>query len=250
MTVSERLFIGRCPRLLMRALSLAACLVLAACSGSAERDPPLKARGFSLSDMAKGDIDQVAEVTVGQSLGYLRLLAVKLYRRNPGQLRRGGYAEGPEVVASWLVGQPRQQMFAQWRGQRAGALISLGFEEDYAGDRVAALIYGLRSMLAEAYGGEEGFFLYHQYDPQKIYYLARNMEIAAWRLKSLRDASGRPYLLSVGLDDDGIINASFERLVGKLVALQDHFAEVVADTTNRRIKHVVQGVASVVFFPI
>jgi len=41
-----------------------------------------------------------------------------------------------------------------------------------------------------------------------------------------------------------------ERLVGKLVALQDHFAQIVADTSNRRSKNVIQSVASAVFFPI
>ena len=249
MTVFE-ITIRRCSRSCMPLLIMLVCLGLVACAGGTQRDTPLKARGFNLSDMVKGDIDQVAEITVQQSRGYLRLLALKLYRRNPEQLRRGGYVAEPEVVVSRLMSQPSRRMLAQWQGRRAAALISLGFEEDYTGDRVAALIYGLRSMLADAYGGEEDFYLYDQYDPQKIYFLARNIEIAAWRLKGLRDASGRPYLLSNGLDNEGTINASFERLIGKLIALQDHFAQIVAETTNRQIKNVIQGMASVVFFPI
>ena len=39
-------------------------------------------------------------------------------------------------------------------------------------------------------------------------------------------------------------------LAGKLVALQDLMAKVVADGSNRQIKNVIQRVTSAVFFPI
>jgi hypothetical protein len=206
--------------------------------------------GFRIDDLAKSDIDLVAETTVRQSLDYLQQLAAKLYKRNPAQLRRGGYAGDADAAAMRLMGVPGKAMRARWQGRRSADLINLGFEEDYGGDRVATLIYGLRTMLSDAYGGEQGFYLNHEYDPQKVYYLARNLEIADWRLRNSRDAQGRLYLLSVGLDGNGVVNASFERLIGKLVALQDHFAQVVADTSNRRIKNVIQSVATAVFFPI
>jgi hypothetical protein len=85
-------------------------------------------------------------------------------------------------------------------------------------------------------------------DPQKLHYLARNFEIAFWKLGHDREASGELFLLSNALDGSG--DLSFERLAGKLIGLQDHMAQVVADTTNRRIKNVIQTVASAVFFPI
>lgn len=225
-------------------------LLLAGCQTPGLEKTGLTSSGFQVEDVAKGDIDQVAEVTLHQSRAYLQLLADKLYRRNPDQLKIGGYSAGREQVVSWLMGEPPSALKAQWQGKRAAELINLGFDEHYPGDRVATLVYGLRTMLTDAYGGEQAFYLGHQYDPQKIYHLARNIEIAAWRLKSVRDVSGRPVLLSVGRDDRGVLNTSFERLVGKLVALHDHFAQVVADTGGRRIKNVIQSVASAVFFPI
>lgn len=224
--------------------------LLSGCQTYGAGDAPLRSSGFSIGDVVKGDVDQVAEITVRQSKQYLRLLAEKLYRRNPDQLRRGGYAAGPEEVAAWLVEQRRPSMHVQWGNKRAGDLIRLGFSPDFEGDRVATLIFGLRSMMEDAYGSDGEFYLNHQYDPQKIYYLARNIEIAAWRLKSVREPSGRPLLLSVGEDDEGVLNTSYERLAGKLVALHDHFAQVIADTNNRVIKNVIQGVASAAFFPI
>ena len=105
-------------------------------------------------------------------------------------------------------------------------------------------------MQRDAYGGEYEFFLHHEFDPQKLYYLARNIEIASWRLRNKKWPDGRLFLLSSGADQNGVSNLSYERLFGKLIALQDHFAYVVADTTNRRIKNVVQSMATAVFFPI
>ncbi len=235
----------------MRAFNLLlVVLVLSGCQIHSLERTGLTSSEFRVEDVVKGDIDQVAEVTVRQSHAYLRLLADKLYRRNPDQLQLAGKGVEREVVVSWLLGEPPAALQAQWQGKRAAELIVLGFAEQYAGDRVAALVFGLRTMMADAYGGEKSFYLGHPYDPQKIYHLARNIEIAAWRLKSVRDGAGRPLLLSVGRDDRGVLNTSFERLVGKLVALHDHFAQVVADTGSRRIKNVIQSVASAVFFPI
>lgn len=224
--------------------------LLTGCQPGTVRDSPLRARDFHLTDVAKADIDLVAEVTLRQSHEYLRQLAAKLYRRNPAELSRWRPDGDIDAAVSQLLQEPGAALRAQWRGRRSAALIDLAFDVDYQGDRVAALIYGLRTMLADAYGGEREFYIAHQYDPQKIYYLARNIEIAAWRLRSRRDGRGRLCLLSTGPDAQGVVNTSFERLIGKLVALQDHFAQIVADSGNRRIKNVIQGVASAVFFPI
>ncbi len=45
-------------------------------------------------------------------------------------------------------------------------------------------------------------------------------------------------------------NLSFERLFGKLIAIQDDTAQLNANATNRAIKNVIQGVAKFVFLPI
>ncbi len=234
----------------MRRFSCLLILFLAGCQSDGVRDTPLQSRDFQLQDVAKADVDLVAEITLCQSREYLRQLAGKLYRRNPAELRRWRPDANIEAAVSQLLEEPGDALRRQWQGKRSAALITLGSNPDFRGDRVAALIYGLRTMLVDAYGGEREFYLAHEYDPQKIYYLARNIEIAAWRLRSKRDPDGHLYLLSIGRDAQGVVNTSFERLVGKLIALQDHFAQIVADTSNRRIKNVIQSVASAVFFPI
>ena len=216
---------------------------LAGCQSSETRDQPVQSREFGIRDLAKADIDMVAEVNVRQSMDYLRELARKLYVRNPNQLSRGGHASREAALAALFDARD-----AAPRGKRAAATITMAFDETFAGDRVAAFVGGMRGMLLDGYGGKQAFYLLDRLDPQKLHYLARNFEIAFWKLAQDRDSDGRLYLLSNSLEGTG--DLSFARLAGKLIGLQDHMAQVVADSTNRQIKNVIQGVASMVFFPI
>jgi hypothetical protein len=222
-------------------------LLLVGCQTTTDRDSPVQSRDFRFEDIAKADVDMVAEVNVMQSLAYLRELSRKLYVRNPNQLTRGGHASREAALAQ-LFGPRRLSRFEALEGARAADAINLAFDPGFVGDRIQALAFGMRSMLLDAYGGDEKLFLHESLDPQKLYYLARNFEIAFWKLKNDRDEHGQLLLLSNALQGSG--DLSFERLGGKLIALQDLMAQVIADTTNRQIKTVIQSVASAVFFPI
>jgi hypothetical protein len=222
-------------------------LLLGACGSYAGRDPMVTARQFEFDDIAKADIDMVAEINVRHSLDYLRELARKLYVRNPNQLTRGHYKTQAGAMQA-LFGPRRLAHHPDLQGRRAAAAIALAFDETYGGDRVVAFIEGLRTMLLDAYGGKDEFYLYDQLDPQRLYYLARNVEIAFWKLGHDRDSDGALFLLSNSFDGSG--DLSFERLAGKLISLQDHMAQVIAEGSNRQIKNVIQSVASAVFFPL
>ncbi|MCP5313143.1 MAG: hypothetical protein H6955_06280 [Chromatiaceae bacterium] len=221
--------------------------LLAACGSAPSREQPVRRSDFQLQSIAKSDVDMITEIHIRQSLGYLRELARKLYVRNPNQLRRGRYhTEGAALQA--LFGVRRLSRHPDLGGRRSAEAIGLAFDDAYYGDRVAAFVEGLRTMLLDGYGGKRTFYLHDSLDPQKLHYLARNFEIAFWKLRHDRDPTGQLYLLSNSLDGNG--DLSFERLAGKLIALQDSMAQVVVDSTNRQIKNVIQSVASAVFFPI
>lgn len=223
-------------------------LLLAGCQTQTPKDSPVQAREFQMEDVAKSDTDMVAEVTVRQSVGYLRELAAKLYRRNPNQLALSQHADDQAAAVEQIFAADFMPPFAD--KARAAAAIQQALNPDYQGDRVAAYVYGLYSMLLDAYGGVDTFYFHHEYDPQKLYNLARNVEVASWLLRQRQGEQGQPLLLSSGLSAEGVFNFSYERLFGKLVALQDHYAQVVADSTSRRIKTVILGVVSTVFLPI
>ena len=230
-------------------LFLLVCVLvpLLGCQPRPPRGEPVQAEEFDISAVAKSDGDMMIEINIRHSLRYLREFTRKLYVRNPNQLQRGRYSDRDNALNA-LFGPRRLDHYPGLGGRRSAQAIGLAFDETYTGDRVAAFAFGLRTMLADAYGGKESFYIYDILDPQKLYYLARNFEIAFWKLRHDRDSNGQLFLLSNSLQGNG--NFSFERLSGKLIALQDLMAMVVADGSNRQIKNVIQRVTSAVFFPI
>lgn len=248
-----------CPRnRSRRRLLVAALALLAGCTRevripeaaptTGHRRPP-SPRELQASDFAKTDIDSAVEIFLQESLASARLLTEKLYKRNPREWRRGGYASGDAAVDRAF--DPRfAWRFPELGNVRGTEALQLAFQPEFAGDRVFALGVGLGSMLMQAYGNRTEFFMLDQLDPQKLYNAARNIEVAAWKLATARDASGQLLLLSNDIALDGVQNLSFEREFGKLIAYQDSLARVIAERTNRNIRFVVQGVALKVFVPL
>jgi hypothetical protein len=237
--------------------TLAACALLAACSATptfppaapstGQRSPPA-AREFRASDLAKSDIDVAAEVHVRECLASARLLMEKLYRRNPREWRKGGYASMDAAVARAF--DPRAEFrFAELGYARGADVVLLALRPDYGGDRVFAFGVGLASMVFLSYNGKTDLYLTDVLDPQKLYNAGRNIEIAAWKLASARDAHGEPLIASNEVRSE-VINLSFEREFGKMIAYQDAMAQIAAQRTNRTIRRVVQTLATAMFLPI
>jgi hypothetical protein len=201
-----------------------------------------------MDDIARSDVDMVAEIQIRFSMEHLRELMEKLYRRNPREWRKGGAASLEQAVER-VFGTARSGRFPELRQQRGSDAIMLTFDERYRGDRVLAFVEGLRGMILAAHNGKQTFYLTDELDPQKLYNAARNIEIAAWKLGHTRDSAGRLFLVS-NETAGPVINLSYERLLGKLIALQDGMARIVAQSGNRRIKTIIQSLASAVFMPI
>jgi len=229
-------------------LLISVALMLGACMSQPKPSDPVQPREFRLSDVAKSDVDMAAEVAVKQWRSYLREIAEKLYLRNPNQLRR---SDQPTLTAQQAAARliKADGDLPQIKTTKSSDKVALAFDPLFTGDRVAAFVGGLYGMYKTTYGNDGEFFMHHEFDPQKLYYLARNTEIADWQLRNKRDETGRLFLISHGDAKVGV-NLTFSRLFGKLIGMNDLFAEVVADTTNRTIKNVIQGFASAVFFPI
>ncbi|WP_157606686.1 hypothetical protein [Sedimenticola selenatireducens] len=223
-------------------------LLLIGCGGTPDRNSPIKTRQFQMDDIAKSDVDMVAEIQIRFSMEHLRELMEKLYRRNPREWRKGGAASLEQAVDR-VFGIGRTGHFPELQQKRGTDAVMLTFDEDYRGDRVLAFIEGLRGMILAAHNDKQTFYLTDELDPQKLYNAARNIEIATWKLGHTRDSAGRLFLVSNQMVGP-VINLSYERLFGKLIALQDGMARIVAQSSNRRIKTIIQSVASAVFMPI
>ncbi len=204
--------------------------------------------GNGLKNLAKTDIDMVADANLRQVEELLKELTGKLYRRNPRELQKGSVRSLNGRLRQ-LYGDRSDLVFAELDGRRGVSALLLAFEPNYGGDRVFALLVGLTSMLRHSYNDQTEFFMLDSLDQQKLYNSARNIEILVWRLKSRLDEAGRPLLLTNSLPNEPD-NLSFERLFGKLIAHQDLLATIVSEKWDRAINQVVKGVASAAFLPV
>ncbi len=222
--------------------------LLAGCTIPTHNGSGISDRPFQIQDLAKSDVDLVLEMQLRYSLEYLKELMVKLYKRNPKEWRKGGWGSSNQAVKR-VFGPGRATSFPELQGKRSVDAMRLAFDDEFYGDRVLALVEGLRGMLLDSYNGKKEFFLLDELDPQKLYNAARNIEIAAWKLDHDRNGQGQLFLIGNQLSGP-VKNLSFERLLGKMIAVQDSTARFVAQSTNRRIKNVIQSIASAVFIPI
>lgn len=219
---------------------------------SARRAPPAST-SFAPSQLAKTDIDRVADLYRQEIFLELRLLAEKLYRRNPRELAKGALAGSldAETAARRLLDSAPGWQFAELAGKSSTDAVQLAFSDEYAGDRVLALVGGLAGMLDRAFHGQTAFYLLDDLDPQAFYNSARNIEIAVWRLSNSRQANGELFLLSnEARVQDQAANLSFEREFGKLIGHCDMFSSIIADKTNRTLVKVIQSLASAAFIPV
>lgn len=228
-----------------------ALLCLALLAGCAQTGSVGQSVGnFDPKQIAKADIDRVADAHRRELFASLRVLAVKLYRRNPQEWKKGGYVSLDDALDKLL--DPR----TGWRlpaleGKFGTDAVLLSLSLDYPGDRVAAFIAGLGGMLDAAFDHKTEFFLLDELDPQKLYNSARNLEIAAWKLANAKDANGNPLLLSNEVaTPNQPANLSFEREFGKMIGNLDLLSHLIADKSNRTLAHVSQSLATAVFLPV
>ncbi|MDP3584225.1 MAG: hypothetical protein Q8R61_03810 [Thiobacillus sp.] len=238
-----------------RASALLACLLtaalLAACSGQpiARKDGSSSVRSFSMKELAKGDVDTVIEIHQQEVIAILKTLTLKLYRRNPNEWRKSGFASANEAAAAVFKPLDHWHLAPQKNLPWETVLLE-PWRADFAGDRVKALMSGLLVMHMAAFDHKSEFYLLTEVDAQKLYNAARNTEAVVWKLSSAKNPQGDPVLLSNGIDGNSVANLSFEREFGKLIGIQDTLAKIIEDKSNRAIRFGVVNVASMVFLPI
>ena len=216
-------------------LALLLVVVLGACSG------------YEIKNLAKSDVDLVADEFIDETRRLVRELTVKLYKRNPRELKK---VPGMTIDSrrDLLLDNSEQLDFVELGGRQETDALELVFNPHFDGDRVFALVVGLGGMLRHAYGYNDELFMFDTLEPQRLLTSAHNVEVLLWRLKNTRQSDGSPFLITSeyqGVTD----NLSFERLFGKLIILQEMMARIAADATDRRITKVVHT-ASSVFIPL
>ena len=218
-----------------RLLTSMLVLMLSACSG------------YEVKNLAKSDIDLVADEFIDETRASVRELMVKLYRRNPDQLR-----VHPGMTISGRMAQlrvhDRRLDFPALGGRQGIDAMNLTFDPAFRGDRVFALVVGLGGMLRQAYGFKPEMFIPDRLNAAALLTSARNVEVLLWKLKNTRKPDGELYLITH--EYRGVVdNLSFERLFGKLIILQEMMARIADDSDDRTVTGAVHAMSSV-FIPL
>ncbi|MHB1084805.1 MAG: hypothetical protein ACYCZA_08190 [Thiobacillus sp.] len=231
--------------------TLLTATLLAACSGQAiqRKDGSSSVRSFSVKDLAKGDVDDVIDIHQQEVLGILKTLTLKLYRRNPNEWRKSGFASADEATTALFAPIVHWHLSPQ-RNLNWETALHDAWREDFTADRVKALMTGLLVMHMAAFNHQTEFYLLTKMDAQKLYNSARNTEAIVWKLSNAKNVHGAFFLLSNGVEGDGVANLSFEREFGKLIGIQDTLAKVIENKNNRAIRFGVVNTASMIFLPI
>ncbi|MGZ8258107.1 MAG: hypothetical protein ACXWTR_02910 [Methylotenera sp.] len=203
----------------------------------------------TIKQLGKGDFDRMADVEMRENTESLRILMYKLYKRNPHELQKST-SDVAEKMVNWVFDGEAQHHynFEAINNLQDTEAIFLAFKPDYTGDRVLPFIVGLHTMLLKAHDGKTDFYLTDSLDPQHIYNVARNIEIAAWKLSNARDESGALYLLTNEINDNER-NLSFEREFGKIIGRTDLYAVALAEKSQRLISRIMQNLATALFLP-
>lgn len=226
---------------------LLAALLSGACSSPGTAPALQRGGGFDVRQLAKTDINRVAETHQMHVLAGVRRLTEKLYRRNPGEWRKSDTGS-MEASVSRIFERKHRWRFASLGYRRDIDAMHIALHPDYRGDRVQALAVGLASMVQAALGDRESFYMLDDLEPQHLYNAARNVEIVAWKLANARDREGRLLLLSNEMGE--VSNLSFEREFGRIIGLLDVLADIVEEETDRTVARVVQNLATAVFLPV
>ena len=217
--------------------AVCALALLAACAPI--QTPP------ALKNLAKSDTAFFVEAVRDELDQRLAELMVKLYRRNPVQMPAGITLE----LRLIQLKSPRLNL-AEFDQVASDALVRLAFDPTFTGDRVFAFSAGLQDMVNRAFNGRQEFLLLDDLpDPQFIYNSARNIEVAAYLLRTKTTAQGEPLLYADGIQD-GVLNASFSQILGGLISTQDTLAMTLAMKDQRTLNAVTRGVASTIFLPV
>jgi len=202
----------------------------------------------SSNQFGKTDFDRMADHEIRENIQSLKTLMIKLYKRNPSELKKST-SDDAEKMVNWVFNGNHNWNFDAINNAQCTDAIYLAFNEEYKGDRVLPFIVGIYTMLIKAHGGKKEFYLFDSIDPQLLYNTSRNIEMAVWKLSNSKNSFGKPFLLTNELTEKEN-NLSFEREFGKIIGRTDFLAFTLSEKMERSIAKIIQNLATGLLIPI
>jgi hypothetical protein len=233
------------PARLASALAGAAVLVgLAGCAATRSTD---RAQPYANHEWLQSGANRIANLALRDNLQSIRRVQLSLYRRNPREWRKWAPSAEDAVQRTWDAVM-RDAPLAELRGASGIDAVRLAFDsatsaqqqQPYAGDRVAALVFGWASMLKQANGGTWEQTMLDGVDAENSYRAARNVEISLWLIGSKTGPDGQPLLLATEIGERGR-NLVVDRELSKVVARLDLMAAQADEKYRRAALDFTQG---------
>jgi len=228
-------------------LTLTILLFLSGCNSTTIKSKNTQYDKSSINQFGKTDFDRMADLEIRENIESLKILATKLYKRNPQELKKST-SEDVAAMVKWIFNGDHDNKFSQLNNKIEVSSLDLAFDESFNGDRVLAIIVGLKTMMLKAHGNKVDFYLTDTLNPQNIYNAARNVEVVVWKLSSKKKQDGSPFLITNSINEEEQ-NLSFEREFGKIIGRTDYFAYTLSEKTERTITRAVQSVTTRLFLP-
>lgn len=214
----------------------AAALGLAGCAATRSTE---RAEDYDSREWMQSSANRIANLALRDNLQSIRRVQLSLYRRNPREWRKGSSNADDAIQRTWdAVMQP--QPMPALGGKTGIDAVRLAFEPAYAGDRIAAMVYGWATMLKEANGNTWEQTMVDGVNAENSYRAARNIEISLWLIGSKTGADGQPLLLATEISERGR-NLVVDRELSKIVARLDLLAAQADEKYRRAALDFAQG---------
>jgi hypothetical protein len=233
---------GRCfsvPRTALVFCAAAAVLALAGCAATRSTE---RAENYGSREWMQSGANRIANLALRDNLQSIRRVQLSLYRRNPREWRKWAASPEDAIQRSWDAVMQAAPLPAL-QGASGIDAVRLAFEagpQGYAGDRVAALVYGWATMLKQANGDTWEQTMIDGVNAENSYRAARNMEISLWLIGSRTGPDGQPLLLATEISDRGR-NLLIDRELSKVVARLDLLAAQADEKYRRAALDFAQG---------
>ncbi|RZI65022.1 MAG: hypothetical protein EOP79_12965 [Variovorax sp.] len=220
----------------MIAVGAATAVGLAGCAATRSTE---RAEDYDGREWMQSSANRIANLALRDNLQSIRRVQQSLYRRNPREWRKNASTADDAIQRTWDAIMQAKALPAL--GGKGGIeAVRLAFEPAYAGDRIAALVYGWASMLKEANGDTWAQTMVDGVNAENSYRAARNMEISLWLIGSKTGADGQPLLLATEISDRGR-NLVVDRELSKIVARLDLLAAQADEKYRRAALDFAQG---------
>ncbi|MGJ7487988.1 hypothetical protein ACSFA2_22185 [Variovorax sp. LT2P21] len=214
----------------------AAALGLGGCAALRSTD---RAENYDSREWMQSSANRIANLALRDNLQSIRRVQLSLYRRNPREWRKSAASADDAIQRTWDAVTQATPLPAL--GGKSGIeAVRLAFEPGYAGDRIAALVYGWATMLKEANGNTWEQTMVDGVNAENSYRAARNIEISLWLIGSKTGSDGQPLLLATEISERGR-NLVVDRELSKIVARLDLLAAQADEKYRRAALDFAQG---------